>query len=184
MSMAVSHHAAAFTGLQDVNYCHRVMVLFQTIARKRRSWRELQSSDTDVGAVRDAMSMAVSHHAAAFTDGLQDVNYCHRVMVVGSNYCQKGFGKDPNFLTLTCVDSQVYSLDWTPEMNQIVSASQQDTLRCCSSMAALSLPSLPNVLISDTCGEAYGLCESKLQSLFNQISFHTSQARNLKQRRT
>ncbi|CAF2045232.1 unnamed protein product [Brassica napus] len=30
---------------------------------------------------------------------------------------------------------------------------------CCSSMAALSLPSLPNVLISDTCGEAYGLCE-------------------------
>ncbi|KAF3593846.1 hypothetical protein DY000_02021298 [Brassica cretica] len=43
---------------------------------------------------------------------------------------QKGFGKDkdPNFLTLTCVDSQVYSLDWTPEMNQIVSASQQDTL--------------------------------------------------------
>ncbi|WZY78595.1 hypothetical protein YC2023_024979 [Brassica napus] len=100
--------------------------------------------------------MAVSHHAAAFTDGLQDVNYCHRV----------------------------YSLDWTPEMNQIVSASQQDTLSCCSSMAALSLPSLPNVLISDTCGEAYGLCESKLQSLFNQISFHTSQARNLKQRRT
>uniref|UniRef100_M4EYC3 Uncharacterized protein n=1 Tax=Brassica campestris TaxID=3711 RepID=M4EYC3_BRACM len=49
----------------------------------RRSWRQLQSSDTDVGAVRDAMSMAVSHHAAAFTDGLQDVNYCHRVMVVG-----------------------------------------------------------------------------------------------------
>ncbi|WZZ89277.1 hypothetical protein YC2023_117856 [Brassica napus] len=39
-----------------------------------------------------------------------------------------GFGKDPNILTLTCVDSQVYSLDWTPEMNQIVSASQQDTL--------------------------------------------------------
>ena len=30
---------------------------------------------------------------------------------------------------------------------------------CSSSMAALSLPSLPNVLISDTCGEAYGLCE-------------------------
>ncbi|WZZ70603.1 hypothetical protein YC2023_081973 [Brassica napus] len=87
---------------------------------------------------------------------------------------QKGFGKDkdPNFLTLTCVDSQVYSLDWTPEMNQIVSASQQDTLRCSSSMAALSLPSLPNVLISDTCGEAYGLCESKLQSLFLQSLQH------------
>ncbi|KAH0852509.1 hypothetical protein HID58_093964 [Brassica napus] len=68
----------------------------------RRSWRQLQSSDTDVGAVRDATSMAVSHHSAAFTDGLQDVNYCHRVTV--------------------------YSLDWTPEMNQIVSASQQDTL--------------------------------------------------------
>ncbi|WZZ76905.1 hypothetical protein YC2023_088275 [Brassica napus] len=29
------------------------------------------------------MLMAVSHHAAAFTDGLQDVNYCHRVTVVG-----------------------------------------------------------------------------------------------------
>ncbi|CAN6870396.1 unnamed protein product [Brassica oleracea] len=87
---------------------------------------------------------------------------------------QKGFGKDkdPNFLTLTCVDSQVYSLDWTPEMNQIVSASQQDTLRCYSSMAALSLPSLPNLLISDTCGEAYGLCESKLQSLFLQSLQH------------
>ncbi|KAH0861698.1 hypothetical protein HID58_089959 [Brassica napus] len=47
------------------------------------SWRQLQSSDTDVGAVRDAMSMAVSHHAADFADGLQDVNNCHRVTVVG-----------------------------------------------------------------------------------------------------
>ncbi|KAL0756419.1 hypothetical protein Bca101_094087 [Brassica carinata] len=29
------------------------------------------------------MSMAVSHHAAAFPDGLQDVNNCRRVTVVG-----------------------------------------------------------------------------------------------------
>ncbi|CAF1792490.1 hypothetical protein Bca4012_044605 [Brassica carinata] len=29
------------------------------------------------------MSMAVSHHAADFADGLQDVNNCHRVTVVG-----------------------------------------------------------------------------------------------------
>ncbi|KAG2297374.1 hypothetical protein Bca52824_044043 [Brassica carinata] len=43
---------------------------------------------------------------------------------------------------------------------------------CCSSMTALSLPSLPNVLISDTCGEVYGLCESKLQSLFLQSLQH------------
>ncbi|CAF2032725.1 unnamed protein product [Brassica napus] len=54
-----------------------------SLSLSRRSWRQLQSSDTDVGAVRDAMLMAVSHHAAAFTDGLQDVNYCHRVTVVG-----------------------------------------------------------------------------------------------------
>ncbi|KAL0652925.1 hypothetical protein Bca4012_095616 [Brassica carinata] len=47
------------------------------------SFVELQSSDTDVGAVWDAMSMAVSHHAAAFPDGLQDVNNCRRVTVVG-----------------------------------------------------------------------------------------------------
>ncbi|KAG2257410.1 hypothetical protein Bca52824_076704 [Brassica carinata] len=39
--------------------------------------------DTDVGAVLDAMSMAVSHHAAAFADGLQDVKNCCRVTVVG-----------------------------------------------------------------------------------------------------
>ncbi|KAH0859360.1 hypothetical protein HID58_087621 [Brassica napus] len=135
------------------------------------SWRQLQSSDTDVGAVRDAMSMAVSHHAADFADGLQDVNNCHRVTVVGFKLLPESVAN----LKASFVEefkSGVYSLDWTPEMNQIVSASQQDTLRCCSSMAALSLPSLPNVLISDTCGEAYGLCESKLQSLFLQSFQH------------
>lgn len=41
---------------------------------------------------------------------------------------------------------------------------------CYSSMAALSLPSLPNLLISDTCGEAYGLCQSCRAFSFNRCS--------------
>ncbi|KAH0939613.1 hypothetical protein HID58_007074 [Brassica napus] len=110
----------------------------------RRSWRELQSSDTDVGAVRDAMSMAVSHHAAAFTDGLQDVNYCHRVMVVG-------------FKLL-------------PERLLFFNG-------CLEFTVSTKCPYLRHLWRS-----LWSL--SKLQSLFNQISFHTSQARNLKQRRT
>ncbi|KAH0855184.1 hypothetical protein HID58_020429 [Brassica napus] len=110
----------------------------------RRSWRELQSSDTDVGAVRDAMSMAVSHHAAAFTDGLQDVNYCHRVMVVG-------------FKLL-------------PERMLFFNG-------CLEFTVSTKCPYLRHLWRS-----LWSL--SKLQSLFNQISFHTSQARNLKQRRT
>ncbi|KAG2322417.1 hypothetical protein Bca52824_015630 [Brassica carinata] len=48
----------------------------------RRCWRQLQSSNADVGAVWDAMSLAVSHHAAAFADGIRDVNNCRRVTVV------------------------------------------------------------------------------------------------------
>ncbi|CAN6997592.1 unnamed protein product [Brassica rapa subsp. trilocularis] len=90
------------------------------------------------------MSMAVSHHAAAFTDGLQDVNYCHRVMVVG-------------FKLL-------------PERMLFFNG-------CLEFTVSTKCPYLRHLWIS-----LWSL--SKLQSLFNQISFHTSQARNLKQRRT
>ena len=38
----------------------------------------------------------------------------------------QGFSKDTDFVTLSCVDSHVYSLDKTSKRNQIVSASQQD----------------------------------------------------------
>ncbi|WZY93225.1 hypothetical protein YC2023_065554 [Brassica napus] len=107
---------------------------------QRRSWRQLQSSDTDVGAVRDATSMAVSHHSAAFTDGLQDVNYCHRVTVVG-------------FKLL-------------PERMLFFNG-------CLEFTVSTKCPYLRHLWIS-----LWSL--SKLQSLLNQISFHTSQARNLK----
>ncbi|CAN7104757.1 unnamed protein product [Brassica rapa subsp. narinosa] len=90
------------------------------------------------------MSMAVSHHAAAFTDGLQDVNYCHRVMVVG-------------FKLL-------------PERMLFFNG-------CLEFTVSTKCPYLRHLWRS-----LWSL--SKLQSLFNQISFHTSQARNLKQRRT
>ncbi|CAG7864533.1 unnamed protein product [Brassica rapa] len=137
--------ARATTGLLSP-LCHAGSLSLSPVPGSvtRRSWRELQSSDTDVGAVRDAMSMAVSHHAAAFTDGLQDVNYCHRVMVVG-------------FKLL-------------PERLLFFNG-------CLEFTVSTKCPYLRHLWRS-----LWSL--SKLQSLFNQISFHTSQARNLKQRRT